>query len=86
MDTDEIKQEELDDSVEMEDTKSESESSDSEEEEEGDAKAYVPGSTKLEEGEELVMDQEAYVIYHQASLGPPCLSFDVIKEGNEEEK
>ena len=48
-------------------------SDDEEEEEEGEAKTYLPG-VKLEEGEELEIDEQAYVVYHQASLGPPCLS------------
>ena len=49
-------------------------------EEEKEAKAFVPGNEKLEEGEELVVDEQAYVVYHQAHLGPPCLSFDVIPD------
>ena len=49
------------------------------EEEEGEAKTYLPG-VKLEEGEELEIDEQAYVVYHQASLGPPCLSFDLLTE------
>jgi len=28
------------------------------------------------------MDEQAYVVYHQAHLGPPCLSFDLIPEEN----
>merc|ERR1712110_354627 len=43
-------------------------------------KAFIPGKEELEEGEELVMDDQAYTIYHQASLGPPCLSFDIIPD------
>ena len=51
-----------------------------EDDEEAGGKAFVPGSEKLEEGDELVMDEGAYVVYHQASLGPPCLSFDTIPD------
>jgi len=43
-------------------------------------KAFIPGKEELGEGEELVMDDQAYTIYHQASLGPPCLSFDIIPD------
>ncbi len=46
--------------------------------EEGPSRAFLPGSQVLEEGEELSMDERAYVLYHQAHLGPPCLSFDLI--------
>jgi len=52
---------------------------DSSDEEEGDEKVYLPGE-KLEDGEELEIDEAAYIVYHQASLGPPCLSFDIIPE------
>merc|ERR1719500_261419 len=57
----------------------ESSDDDAEEEEEEEAKTYLPG-VKLEEGEELEIDEQAYVVYHQASLGPPCLSFDLLPE------
>jgi len=66
---------------EVEDSGEES-SEDDEEEEEGEEeepKTYLPG-VELEEGEELEIDEGAYVVYHQASLGPPCLSFDTIPE------
>ena len=62
-----------------EDSSSEDGSSD---EDDSNQKAFVPGAAELNEGEELVMDEQAYVVYHQAHLGPPCLSFDLIPEEN----
>lgn len=40
---------------------------------------YLPGQP-LKEGEELVCDQSAYVMLHQAQTGAPCLSFDIIRD------
>ncbi|SPP75808.1 glutamate-rich WD repeat-containing protein 1 [Drosophila guanche] len=40
---------------------------------------YLPGKT-LAEDEELVCDESAYVMLHQASTGAPCLSFDVVPD------
>ncbi|RZC32951.1 glutamate-rich WD repeat-containing protein 1 [Asbolus verrucosus] len=40
---------------------------------------YLPNKP-LEEGEELVCDQTAYMMLHQAQTGAPCLSFDIIKD------
>ncbi len=64
---------------EDQDSDDEDESKEDEDEDE-DGQAFIPGSRSLEEGEELVMDERAYVLYHQAHLGPPCLSFDVLED------
>lgn len=83
MDVDE-KLEQMEMKDEVEDSGEESSEDDEEEEEEEEEveeepKTYLPG-VQLEEGEELEIDEAAYVVYHQASLGPPCLSFDIIPE------
>ncbi|XP_013381956.1 glutamate-rich WD repeat-containing protein 1 [Lingula anatina] len=48
-------------------------------EEKSEPKAYLPG-TQLDDGEELVHDESAYVMYHQAHTGAPCLSFDILQD------
>ncbi|XP_071442466.1 glutamate-rich WD repeat-containing protein 1 [Hetaerina americana] len=40
---------------------------------------YLPGKS-MGEDEQLVCDQSAYIMLHQAATGSPCLSFDVIKD------
>ncbi|KAJ3087917.1 ribosome biosynthesis protein rrb1, partial [Quaeritorhiza haematococci] len=52
---------------------------DDEEEDESDVKVFLPGQ-KLEENEELVVDNSAYDLLHSMGVEWPCLSFDIIKD------
>lgn len=51
-----------------------------------EGEVYLPNSKPLADDEELVCDETAYIMLHQASTGAPCLSFDLIKDkmGNRE--
>lgn len=45
----------------------------------GEQGVYLPGKP-IEAGEELVCDESAYVMLHQARTGAPCLSFDIVPD------
>lgn len=69
---------------EMEDDSDQSVSTDDEKDDDNNdsktkGEVYLPGKP-LEEGEELICDESAYVMLHQARTGAPCLSFDVIPD------
>lgn len=47
---------------------------------EPEAQVYIPGTTKLEEGQTLEADQSAYEMLHRLNVTWPCLSFDHLKD------
>jgi ribosome assembly protein RRB1 len=62
-------------------TDDDAESSDQEDEsgDEEECGVYIPGD-ELEQGQTLEVDENAYILYQQCSLGPPCLSFDILED------
>ena len=77
MDVDDDIEEE--DKVDDKDGDNDEEEEDSSDEEAGDERAFLPGD-EIPAGEELECDEGSYIVYHQASVGPPCLSFDIIPQ------
>ncbi|XP_005110159.1 glutamate-rich WD repeat-containing protein 1 [Aplysia californica] len=48
---------------------------------EPESSVFIPGRGQIEEDEELIVDESAYVMLHQATTGDPCLSFEVLQDG-----
>ncbi|XP_072535178.1 glutamate-rich WD repeat-containing protein 1 [Salminus brasiliensis] len=70
---------------EMEAAGSDQDDMEEEEKDDGaDKQVYVPGLQPLEPGQELEMDRAAYRMYHECQTGAPCLSFDVLLDGEGE--
>lgn len=60
-------------------TDDEDDKNDNESTTDGKREVYLPGK-ELDVGEELVCDESAYIMLHQARTGAPCLSFDIIPD------
>merc|ERR1719259_204247 len=43
-------------------------------------RVYLPGLDKLKPGEVLEHDPSAYVMLHRAEMNAPCLSFDILRD------
>uniref|UniRef100_A0A1A9WWK2 Glutamate-rich WD repeat-containing protein 1 n=1 Tax=Glossina brevipalpis TaxID=37001 RepID=A0A1A9WWK2_9MUSC len=72
--------------VEPEDAESDEEDNNAPNDDEAkDQKVYLP-AIPLQADEELICDESAYKMLHQASTGAPCLSFDIIPDELGEER
>lgn len=72
--TDDVEDDDMDNSGDSSD-----EDGDNKGEESGKTEVYLPGKP-LDADEELVCDESAYVMLHQARTGAPCLSFDIVRD------
>jgi len=49
-------------------------------------RVYLPGLDKLKPGEVLEHDPSAYVMLHRAEMNAPCLSFDILRDDDGENR